>query len=315
MMLSRSFTYKQFRDTVIKHLELFSSNGRENTDGEISDIDKRLPEILSAHLRAFYDEYGIGRSLKGLEVGKYSLVYCGEDFTVDSEEPIELPRHFSKFAYRIVASGTASVFFTDCKSSKSHRIDTSDGEYIQLSGTAEVDGEHPTMLLVGLDILHVKSLEITAVPDFVTDFLPVDTDVFESLAGIPDNTSRIVAILDECGRRLSEEAFRVYSEYGVIAILTRVDRPLFIDFLESPETVTEENADNAEITLPPLLFDALCYACAATVCPSTDSALAERLTYKYREALENVFDRYKDRAAPRNRFYGKTGRRRKPFGV
>ncbi len=314
MMLSKSFTYKEFRDTVVKHLELYSSNGRENTDGEISDIEKRLPEILSAQLRAFYDEYGVGRRLESLPVGKYSLVFYGEDLEVDGEESMPLPKAFPKFAYRLVASGTGTVQLTDCKDASVHQINTRRGEYIQLSGVAEPNGESPAMLLAALDTLHVKSLEITAVPSFVTDFVPVDTDTFKSLARLPDNTSRIVAILDECGNRLSEAVFRVYGEDGVIAIPTSVDRPLFIDCLTSPATVTEKNADNCEITLPPLLFDALCYACAAVVCPSSEPALAERLTYKYREMLENIYDRYKDRDATRNRFYGRIGRRRFPFG-
>ena len=309
MMLSKSFTYKEFRDTVLQHLERFSSNGRENTLGEVIDIEKRLPEILSARLRSIYDEYGIGRSLKKLEVGKYSLVYYGEDFTVESEEQIELPRHFSKFAYHLVASGSASVFFSDCQSSKTHRIDTADGEYIQLSGTAKADGEYPAMLLVGLDTLHIRSLEIVAVPDFVTDFLPIETDTFRSLANLPDNISRIIEICDEDGRSLSEEAFRPYSEYGVLAILARVDHPLFADCLTNPETVTEDNLDTVKITLPPILYDALCYACAADVCPSSDSEIAARLTYRYREILENVYDRHKDVSAGRNRFYGKIRRR------
>lgn len=309
MMLSKSFTYKEFRDTVVKQLELFSSNGRENSDGEIRDIDKRLPEILSAQLRALYDEYGIGRSLTGLEVGKYSLVYFGEDFTVDSEEQIELPRSFSKFAYSLVASGTAAIHFTDCKDGAIRRIDTSDGEYIQLSGVAETDGEFPTMLLVELDGFHVRSLEITAIPDFVTESLPVDTDTCRCLARLPDNTSRIVGILDKYGRYLPEECYRPYAEYGVIAIYCPVDGKLTIDRLEAPEAFTEENADTAIITLPPILFDALCYSCAAAVCPVKYPEIAERLTYKYREALENVYDRYKDRAASRNRFYGKIKRR------
>ena len=128
-----------------------------------------------------------------------------------------------------------------------------------------------------------------------------------------ENFAKICAVYDEKGFPAPLELFDISVSDGTVKTNLKNAGAYIFEYYIYPEKLPGDCPDDAQIILPPILFDALCYMCASDLCPSSDGELFSKLTYKYREILENYYDGSRNLTAGRNSFFkvcGNIGRKK-----
>ncbi len=289
-------------------LERYSSNGTVNTVGEVKDLEERLPASIGVHLRKLYEEYGLGRRKAEVLFKAPTVLDDYHAFSLDSSAVFSQRLVGNGLSYRIRACGTGDLIFVSCGAAENVTFESSPGEVIEHSGRIYPEDDLGCFILMAKPSLEVHSFEI-----YTDSLYGGASRVFgkdKSAVSLPKDFSRLLGIYDERGTKMPISAFDL-CEDGMLVTDSKNDGVYTLDYLSLPENITSENIASAAITLPPVLFDALCYMCAADICPVSDGETVSKLTYKYREILENFYDRYTEPSVGRNRFYGVVRKRRR----
>lgn len=308
-MYSKKYNLGECRERILRLLERYSSNGNINNTGEIADIEYRLITSLNIHLNKLWYEFPDTAAQSDVS---FFCPECAFDFgsmRLGSGETVS--GHFGgdKLGFYMTVKGNGQlVFNTASGQSQLYLIDTEPGMYTVIKGAIDNPGEDANFVLkadTGLDVItfviykNVESAaqeqELLCDKASVAAFLPGDCSKVLSLTKNNDNTNYA-------------EYCRVDEEKRIITIPKKLSAHYILGYIPYPPNFTQDAQNSAEIALSPVMFDALCYMCAADLCPANDSELYSKLTYKYREILENIYDRQRG-CRIKNSFYGLVRRR------
>lgn len=309
-MYSKKYTLSECRTRILKLLERYSSNGIPNNCGEVRDIENRLITSLNIHLNKLWYEFSDTRCKSTVSfvspvcIEKFGCMY------INGGNSEYLCIGGKNSCFYLVAKGKGILQINSPSSSFEHRIDTDPGSYAVITGPidsrelydcdayfyAETDLDIKEFVIYG----DVPSPELLCGEDGAVALLPQDCSRIISLSSVYN------------GRELSDIC-EVLEDKRIIKITSEYSGEYVIEYLPYPPCFPDDADDSFEIFLSPVMFDALCYLCASDLCPANDNALYTKLTYKYREILENIYDRHRSYKM-RNKFYGVISGCKKAFG-
>ncbi len=303
-MYSQIHTYGECRGSVLKMLERYSSNGTLNSCGEMKDMENGLVESINANMRKLYAEF-VRESRKKALIFRAPRVICNFG-PLYIEKGTEFTGSFSGkgFCFYAEVCGSGDIVFKSSNGFDSYSFGTDFGETEILKGT-------PTGATSG-----EISFTVSASDDvFLYSLVIYDGSHNEfimpkgyCMARLPEGCAKVLSITDENGFLVSEDIFDISpSDLSVVTGAENSGKYVF-EYYAYPDELAENCNDDAEIKLPGVLFDALCYMCAADLCPSSDGGLYSKLAYKYREILENYYDGARSHESERNSFYRLCGR-------
>ena len=303
-MYSQIHTFGECRRSILKMLERYSSNGALNCCGELEDIENRLVECINANMRKLYAEFVRCVEKKALVFHSPEILY--EYSPLYIEKDTEFCGNFpgKSFSFYIEVCGSGDVVFGSADRIDTYSFDTATGETKILKGTLNGTSEENVSFTVNASSdVNLYSFVIYrgGSPDYI---MPKGC----CKARLPDNCAQLISITDERGNLVDKHLFDV-SPWDM-SITTRTENAgrYIIEYYAYPERLCEDCGDDANIKLPGVLFDALCYMCASDLCPSSEGELYSKLLYKYREILENYYDGAKNHASHRNSFYRLCGK-------
>ncbi len=299
-MYSKIYTYRECRDSVLKMLERYSSDGIENDCGEMKDIVKRLPASINVHLRKLYEEFVREKRKCRVIFSKPSKIYDFGSFRCSRDEPFEAKIVGEALAFYAEVSGSGEISFVTDSGAQRFLISASDGTFETVSGLIDASvGAETVMNIIADSTINVRSLVIYE--NFYDEAL-ICADGYCS-ARLPDDCTRILGAYDKDGRNVILSLFELCGASGVITVQNKMAGEYTFEYLVIPTALPENCDDTERIILPPILFDALCYMCAADLCPASMGEIYSKLTYKYREILENYYDRERFSIGTRNSFF------------
>lgn len=299
-MYSRIHTYRECRDGVLKMLERYSSNGIENDCGEMKDIIKRLPASINIHMRKLYEEFVREKKTCRIAFSQKSKKYDFGSFICDAENPFEAEISGKGLAFYAQVCGSGEISFVTENGAQRYLISDTDGRIEMVRGLVDTgETSEAVMNVIADSSLQVLSLVIY---EGVTDEELICDDGLCS-ARLPDDCIRILGAYDCDGRNVVLSLFGLCGETGIITVDKSMAGEYDFEYLVCPAALSEDCGEEDRIALPPILFDALCYMCAADLCPASMGEVYSKLTYKYREILENYYDRESPGPFARNSFF------------
>lgn len=306
-MYSQIHTFGECRRSVLKMLERYSSNGALNCCGELRDIENRLVECINANMRKLYAEFV--RSIEKKTLVFHSPKILCEYGPLYIEKGTEFCGDFSgkSFCFYVEVCGGGDIVFSSSDGIDTYSFDTDFSETKILKGSLKgaSDGNVSFTVNSKSDVsLFSFVIYEGGSPDYI---MPKGS----CKARLPENCAELIGITDEKGNPMDKDLFDVSPWEMSIVTGSENSGRYIIEYYAYPERLCEDCGDDAQIKLPGVLFDALCYMCAADLCPSSDGEIYSKLLYKYREILENYYDGAKNHASHRNSFYRLCGKVRR----
>lgn len=308
-MYSEKYTLAQCRERILKHLERYSSNGKVNVCGESEDIKNRLVTSLNVHLSKLWYEYSGSRKRSLLS---FPGPECSFDFgSIKLSSGEIFTQYFggTKLGFYIAVCGKGQLIFYTPDDTYRYIIDTEPGSFTEITGCFEnTDGGDCHFLLGAEPFLDVKSFLVFEGVETASDQEKLLCGKGVSAAFLPCDCARITGIFEKENMKECTVA-EVDEEKRILKIPSDAcGRDYVIEYIPYAPRFEESCGDEAFVLMPSVLFDALCYMCAADLCPCGDGELYSKLTYKYRECLENIYDRHRV-CRVRNSFYGAVKKR------
>ena len=310
-MFLQNHTLEELRVRVLKLLERYSSNGVINTCGEISDINGRLVESANTHLRMLYSE--ILRPVRRVQINIKKLNFlCSKQYTIKSGKPLIWESLGTGMVFYCKVRGDMTFTVESESGSVSYEIYSKNGEPTVLCGSAK-NCKDSHMKFRAQTSTEAEFLEFYA---FWGATYGEGEEIEVTSEGImfpkiPGDCAEIISIYDKNGRKVTQGTVeyslysgRLYADVKNYGIYT-------LEYVVAPHEISSDATDEENIRLPDILFDALCYMCASDICPASDGNVFSKLTYKYREILENYYSRSRNLVSSRNSFFTLTGRIKK----
>lgn len=308
-MYSKIHTYRECRDSVLKMLERYSSDGIENDCGEMKDIVKRLPASINIHLRKLYEEFVREKRKCRVILSEMSKVYHSGSFVCDTDNPFEKSISGKGLAFYAEVCGSGEISFVTENGVQRHLISDTDGRIETVCGLIDTGGTSEAVMNVAAD----SSLRVLSIVIYegIYDEGLICADGYCS-ARLPGDCTRILGAYDKSGKNVILSLFEICPKTGIVTVHKSIAGEYCFEYLVCPAALEEDCGDEETIVLPPILFDALCYMCAADLCPASMGDIYSKLTYKYREILENYYDREMSFVGARNSFFRICGNIRLP---
>ncbi len=303
-MKKHTYTLGSFRTALFRVLDEYSLNGNntERFSGMLSDIEKRLVSSLNMSIRRIYLSSERLPKKASLFFAAEKLLAEYSDMSMDCEKKIFLPENSSFFVAEY--SGEAKLSFFDMDERLiSETLLTSEFGNIKTE-KALVPESCVYVSFAPVSGFFIKKLR------FCGGSFAQDTDP----ALLPDG-NRLFCRFDEElieiisaekeSKGISPEAI-CYDEH-IISVPREYQGYITIEYYAYPDSFTESTPDDTPIPLSPAYSDAALFMVAADLCDREDDGLYSKLTYKYREILNNTYPI--ERTKIRNRFFS-TGRRK-----
>ena len=309
-MNSVKYTLGELRTTVLKLLGKYSTNGTVYSSGEKADIENRLVTSLNIHLgRIFHEFPGDTKSCRlafftpavEASFGKIDIAPEGtETRSVICRNP----------GFYMTVGGKGSVTVEAPGYSRTFTVDTLPGERTVIRGAVGSGSECECTFITeaGSSGLYISDFEVYSGVSEEEAGLLFGRNVHA--AYLPPDCGEIVGLYGNAGRRIKK--FDVTGEENKILLVPKSpDTDCVMEYAPYPPAFADGAGNSEAIYVSPLVRDALVYMCAADLCPISDPELYSRLTYKYREILENMYPRRRICRVV-NKFYVLTGKRRIP---
>ncbi len=296
-MFLETFTMARLSRCVLKCLERYSSNGIPNTCGEKKDIENRVFDSFNTHLRLLNSDFSILKKRQKLVFFKHTPLLKKGAFTIPAGQEVTLSAQGAGLAYFIRARGDFTLIFEYSGEGSAVEFSFGDSVFHELSGNISDCTGHISITLCADTESYIDSFVLYG--DFPAGALICDAGY--SREALPARCERVISISDRNGRTVPGYIFDIDCKQGHITVMQEHTCEYILEYLEAFPEFSE--ADE-EVLLPRGIFDALCYMCAADLCPSCDGEVYSKLTYKYREILENFYDKTRNFSAGRNSFYG-----------
>lgn len=310
-MFLQNHTFEELRTRVLKLLERHSSNGKANTCGEVSDIEGRLIESANTHLRMLYSE--ILRPVRRVQIKIKKLNFlCTRQYTIKPNKPLVWEEVGNGTVFYCKVRGDMTFTVESESGSNSYQIYSENGEPSIVYGTAKSYKDR---------FIKFKA-ETTSEAEFLEFYAFCGATYYEGeeievtadgimFPKIPEDCTEIVAIYDKYGRKVMSDIVE-YSAYSGRLYTDKKNYGTYtLEYIVAPREISQDTEVSEQIRLPGVLFDALCYMCAADICPANDGNVFSKLTYKYREILENYYCRSRNYELKRNSFFTLSGRIKK----
>lgn len=301
-MYSVKYKLFEFRDRILKHLCRYSSNGTVYPSGEKADIENRLVTSLNIHLARLWQEFSAGDRKCRISFFAPPVIADVGNIKVGTGDTEVRTLCGNRIGFFMTVCGKGRISVTTSSGTRIYNADTEKGERTIIRGNAENDG-------VTECVFSFTAESFLEVCDF-TVYEGVDTEHSELLYGkavyaayLPSECSKIIAVYDDSKTGTRKIAYGVLEKERVILIPSSENSVCNVEYVCYPPKFDESVGDESEIYLSPLMADALGYMCAADLCPVNDPELYSRLTYKYREILENLYPRRRNSRVV-NKFYG-----------
>jgi len=306
-MFSKNYTLGECRERILKLLERFSSNGNPNSCGEVEDIKNRFITCVNIHINKLWYEFSAEK--RECDISFYRPKCIADTSPVKLGEGETFSKSISgrKTGYYLVLGGKGTVTVFCGESSAVYAVDTLPGAFTVIKGACGNNGEDVSNFVINANTyIHVKAFE-------VYEGVENDSNVYGLLYGkgktaafLPEDCSRILSLYNENGKDISRYA-DTDEKLRIMILPASVGERGSLEYIPYPPSFKEDASDSELLALSPVMYDALCYMCACDLCPADDGQLYSRLMYKYREILENIFDRHRSFGA-RNSFYRLIGR-------
>lgn len=306
-------TYKisDLRDDVFKLLERYSSNGSENDIGESKDILNRFPSCFNRVMRKLCCEFSIYRKKVSLAFEAPCVLQSYEGYELSGDEMLSRNIPKGATAYRIVCSGNGELAFINCGETSAVSISNSVGGISEYKGFILSTGEDSHFLIAGTPRLKVYSFEIYGGFEGSDDELSLLSGGSKCTLKLPEDFLGMCMAYNASGDRVDEDIFDISYIDGTVSVQKEMAGVYTFEYSASHEHYPGLSNLKYEVKLPPMLYDALTYMCAAELCPSYDGEMYSKLTYKYREVLENCYRKERRLYEGRNSFYGVVTRKLK----
>ena len=303
-MYSVKYTLGECKERIMKHLGRYSSNGKTVSIGETVDIEKRLITSINIHLAKLVYEYPSTVKCPILFLCP-ELLYDYGGFRLSEGESTAYRFSVKDGAFHIVASGKGRIEVrSDGGKVSLYAVDTVNGAYSVVCGAVRgAVGEECVIYLSADTVLDVRGFVIYGGVPSGADWQGLVCDKDRISAYLPEQCGEVVSLrgdrngTDVCG--IAE----INQELRTVSLPRSLYGKYTLEYIPFAKSFEDTAQDSEEIVLSPLLFDALCYMCASDLCPASDPELYSKLTYKYREILENIYARSRG-ARIVNRFYG-----------
>ncbi len=310
-MYSKIHTYRECRDNVLKMLERYSSDGIQNDCGEMKDIEKRLPSSINIHMRKLYAQFLRSKKTSTVILSPPSKKYDFGSFEISNFDSVSKEIRGNGLACHAELSGNGEVIIVTEKTTEKYYFATAPGETEIFSAAIDVPKGTAAVILIGADpnaVLKVLSFVIYENFYGAGEYGELICADGKCCAKLPDDCAEVLAIYDKDGKAAKLSLFEFSERGNVVTAKSEMAGVYTLEYIAYPAELPENCRDDSEIILPPILFDALCYMCAADLCPAFDGEVYSKLTYKYREILENYYDRKPYYTKTRNSFYKICGR-------
>lgn len=303
-MYSIKYTLGEFRDRILKLLRRYSSNGVILPSGEKEDIENRLVTSLNVHLARLWHEFPAGTKRCGLSFFAPSVIADIGSMAVSAGDTVVKTFCGKNIGFFMTVCGKGNVSLTTSGGTSVYNADTTKGERIVIRGGAMNDGTAECVLSFTADTgMEIRDLVVyEGVEASRGDIqLLYGKGVYASY--LPADCADVVAVYDDSVYPTRKTDYDVLEDERIILIPSGRGSEYTVEYVTYPPTFDEALGDDSEILLSPLMADALGYMCAADLCPVNDPELYSRLTYKYREILENLYTRRRKNSIV-NKFYG-----------
>ena len=306
-MYSVKYTLGEFRDRILKHLCRYSSNGAVYPSGEKEDIENRLVTSLNIHIARLWHEFPGNTKKCRLSFFAPTVIADIGSFDVTGGDTAIKTVCGKKIGFFMTVSGKGTVSVTTSSGTRTFNSDAVGGERIVIRGSVLNDGVTECVFSFGAE----SNLVITE----FTVYEGVGESDSELLYGcgayaayLPSDCAQVLALYHANNKELNRTAYSVIEDDRTVLIHSDDGCGYVMEYVCYPPAFADDGADGQEIYLSPIFADALGYMCAADLCPVNDPELYSRLTYKYREILDNLYTRRK-RNSVVNKFYGFVRRR------
>ncbi len=310
-MFLQNHTFEELRTRVLKLLERYSSNGVQNSCGEVKDIEARLVESTNTHLRKLYSE--LLRPVRRVQIKIKKLNFlCTKKYTIKQNKPLVWEN-----------VGTGMVFYCKVRGDMTFTVESESGSKVY---TMHSDNGEPTVICGSAKSCKDSYMKFKAETATEAEFLEFfafwgatyaeDEEVEITTDGImfpkiPEDCAELIAIYDKSGRKVSSDIVEYSTYSGRLYTDNKNYGEYTVEYVALPQEISSDTTGEEFIRLPSVLFDALCYMCASDICPANDGNVFSKLTYKYREILENYYSRSRSFTSGRNSFFTLTGRIKK----
>lgn len=308
-MNSGKFTLGELRDRILKLLSRYSSNGSVVVSGEKADIENRLVTSINIHLsKLMYEFFGKTKRQSAFFFVPAVLEELG-GMSLRAGETVRKSVYGRELGFYIEARGEGTLKFDCGGKSITRQIYTDDGAYTVIKGTVgnTEDGECSVEILCGtyLDIRCFTVYGGVLEERGDTGLLCCTDNI---AAYLPKDCSQLIAVYRKTDAGEFAAGHYVPENSGTVLIERRENGEYEFEYIPEAPSFREGASDSDSVEIPSLAADALCYMCAADLCPVCQPELYSRLTYKYREILENLYPRHRKNRVV-NSFYGVIGKR------
>lgn len=305
-MYSKTFTLGECKKRILKLLERYSSNGAENGIGEVLDIRNRVADCVNVHLNKLYYEFSNEKKKSEIFFCPYEKTFDYGSFEVTENSVFQRFFDGEKVAFYVCAQGAGQIIFYTPLETYRYAINTSGGESCVVRGFFDNGGKESCRFIVGAEP-QLKIHSFVVYDGFYSDGCKELVCDSEKLAAfLPKDCAKVLGLIPK-NKNFSENVnFEINESERTIAVPQKFAGDYIMEYIPYAPEVSEN--DDCAFCLSPIIFDALCYMCAADLCPASDGELFSKLTYKYREILANIYDRRKNYGL-RNVFYGGKAKR------
>lgn len=316
-MYSKKYNLGEFRVRILQLLERYSSNGKKNTLGEVEDIQLKLISSLNINFNKLWYEFPDTRLQTDISFLNPESVLELENIRICSGEPVTQRFNVEKPAFSLTVSGTGILLFQVASMQQVYSIETAPGTYTVINGYIDtMAGRDVSFSLEADTCLDVKSFIIYEnIESSVGEYMLL-CDKSRVAAFLPSDCSKILYLQRDNDNINYAEYCEIDEKNHIVKIPKKFCSDYVLGYIPYPPCIALDAHDSTVIDISPVMFDALCYMCAAELCPANDSELYSRLIYKCREILENIYDRQRG-CRIKNSFYGlvrRTGTALKKYG-
>ncbi len=303
-MYSKAYTLGEFRGRILKLLQRYSSNGTIVQSGEKADIENRLVTSLNIHLTRLMYEFSDNIKRRAVS---FFMPGCAADFgsmSLCAGENVEKNVKGQGLAFYMEARGEGTVEISLDGRTLTRRIYTDNGAYTVVRGILGNDMECECTFRISCDTyLDIKNFTVYEGTLDARGDGELICAKSRSSAYIPDDCAEILAVYERNGAKDINTNFSVLEEERIVFVPRCANDEYIIEYVPYAPQFSESEGDSSQVCISPLTADALCYMCAADLCPVNQPELYSKLTYKYREILENTYTRHRKNGMI-NRFYG-----------